>query len=324
MKKRILITGGAGYIGAVLTRLLLEEGYPVRVLDNLLFGGDALVDLIPNPNLEFVKADIRDENVADHLEGIGSVVHLAAIVGDPAVQKYPEESISVMDAGTKSFYEACEKAGIPHFIFASTCSNYGIMDGNQTPLDETGELQPQSLYARLKVDFEQWLMDRASSLTAYSLLRFSTVYGVSPRMRFDLSVNHFTRDLTLGEELLVFGKDTWRPYCHVRDLARSVIAVIKKGPEAMNGKIYNVGGNGENYTKGALVDAICAVVPNAKVRFQETGNDDPRNYRVDFSKIAEELDFTLSRTVPDGVQEVYKLVSSGILTDPFSDNYNNL
>lgn len=324
MEKRILITGGAGYIGSVLTRLLLAEGFQVRVLDNLLFGGEAIMDLITNPQLEFVKADIRDENVADHLQGMDAVVHLAAIVGDPAVQKYPDESISVMDGGTKSFYEACEKAGVQHFVFASTCSNYGIMDGNQTPLDETGDLQPQSLYARLKVDFEQWLMARASMKTAYSLLRFSTVYGVSPRMRFDLSVNHFTRDLTLGNELLVFGRDTWRPYCHVRDLSRSVIEVVKRGPEAMNGKVYNVGGNGENYTKGNLVEEIRKVVPEANIRFQETGNTDPRNYRVDFSKIKRELNFTLSRTVPDGVKEVHKLVASGLLVDPYADHFNNL
>lgn len=324
MKNLILITGGAGYIGAVLSRLLLKAGYRVRVLDNLLFGGEALVELVPDSNFEFVKIDIRDPQVATHLEGVDAVVHLAAIVGDPAVSKYENEAISVMEAGTRQFYLACEEAGVPHFIFASTCSAYGIMDDQQTPLDETAPLNPQSLYARLKVDFERWLMQRAAPSTAYSLLRFSTVYGISPRMRFDLSVNHFTRDLTLDTELVVFGKDTWRPYCHVQDLSRSVIEVIKRGPEAMNGKIYNVGGNNENYTKEDLVEEIRKVVPGASIHYKELGTTDPRNYRVDFTRIMEELDFSLTRTVPEGIEEVHKLVASGLLPDPFSDAYNNL
>lgn len=319
----VLVTGAAGYIGSVLCRQLLAKGYRVRGLDSLLFGGESLVEIISHDHFEFIKGDIRDGNLVEEaLDGISAVVHLAAIVGDKACKTQAEEATAVMDHASKGLYQSCASRGIDHFIFASTCSNYGIMEGIEDPLlDENAPLRPQSHYAKLKVLFEEYLLDNA--LIPRTLLRFSTVYGQSPRVRFDLSVNHFTRDLSLGRPLLIFGADTWRPYCHVQDLARSVVEVLEAGSEAMNGKVYNVGDSEQNYTKRQLVEEIMKLVPNAEVEFKVNSGNDPRNYRIDFSRIRRELDYKITRRIPDGVAEIHKLIKSGIVADPDSPRYVN-
>lgn len=319
----VLVTGAAGYIGSVLCRQLLDKGFRVIGLDSLLFGGDSLLELVTHPRFEFIKADIRDADaIRLALKKADAVVHLAALVGDKACKTQAEEATEVMDTATKALYHACSEADIKHFVFASTCSNYGIMEGVADPLlNEDAPLRPQSHYARLKVQFEEFLLTQNG--TPRTLMRFATVYGMSPRVRFDLSVNHFTRDLTLGRSLLIFGADTWRPYCHVEDLARSVVMVLEAGPEKMDGKVYNVGDSEENYTKRSLVEAILNWVPDAEVTYQEHTGGDPRNYRIDFTRISDELDFEVSRRVPDGIQEIHKLVRSGLLSDPDDPRYVN-
>lgn len=282
-----------------------------------------MVEIISHERFDFVRGDVRDQEVvARALQGISGVVHLAAIVGDKACKTRSEEATEVMDHASKALYQACNKAGIQHFIFASTCSNYGIMAGVEDPLlDENAPLRPQSHYARLKVLFEEYLLENKS--TPRTILRFATVYGLSPRVRFDLSVNHFTRDLSLGRPLLIFGADTWRPYCHVDDLARSVVRVLDAGPSAMDGKVYNVGDSEENYTKRKLVEEIVRLVPEAEVAFKTGSGNDPRNYRIDFSRIRAELDYRIGKRVPDGIAEIHKLVQSGILSDPDDAKYVN-
>ena len=323
MKGRILVTGAAGYIGSVLCRQLLAAGFEVRGLDVLLFGGESLVEIAGNKGFEFVKGDVRDNAcVAEALRGVDAVVHLAALVGDKACAEQAEMAKAVMDDASKALYQAAGEAGVKHFVFASTCSNYGLMDGATDPLlDENAPLQPQSLYARLKVGFEKHL------ITQYSLprtiLRFATVYGLSPRIRFDLSVNHFTRDIALGRPLDIFGADTWRPYCHVSDLARSILLVLNAGPGAMNGKVFNVGDSEENYTKRSLVEAIQSQLGPSEVTFRNSSGTDLRNYRIDFSRIRSELDFQVQNRVPDGIREVARLVQSGLLADPDSPRYIN-
>lgn len=320
---RILVTGAAGYVGSELCRHLLAEGFEVRGLDALMFGGQSLVELIPLAGFEFVKGDLRDDAVvAQCLKGVDGVVHLAAIVGDPACKQFPEDATQIMDHATRALYHAAAEAGIRHFVFASTTSNYGIMEGDEK-LDESSPLNPQSHYARLKVGFEQYLMARPDGLPAWTILRFSTAYGFSPRLRFDLTVNHFTRDLSLGRELLVFGENLWRPYGHVRDLAQSVVLVLKAGSEAMSGKIYNVGDSAENYTKKTIVEEILKQAPQGQVSYGNSASDDVRNYRVNFDRIATELNFSITRRVPDGIRELNRLIRSGILSDPDHPTYRN-
>jgi len=188
-------------------------------------------------------------------------------------------------------------------------------------LNENSPLRPQSHYARLKVGFEHFLMEQPT--LPWTILRFATAYGHSHRIRFDLTVNHFTRDLALGRKLEVFGGDTWRPYAHVQDISRAIALVLERGGQRMQGKVYNVGASDENYTKQGIVEVVQEHVPDAEVLFVKGKGGDPRNYRVDFSRIQDELEFELKNTVPDGVSEIFKLIRSGLIPDPDAPQFRN-
>jgi len=322
---KVLVTGGAGYIGSVLVRQLLNKGYKVRAFDSLKFGGDALYDVMLNPDFEFMKGDVRNaDDVAKALKGIDAIAHLAAIVGDPACKKFSDEANETNWNGSVSFFEAAEKAGIKRFVFASTCSNYGKMPDPDSFVVETSQLNPVSLYAELKVKFEKYLLEeKKDSKICSTALRFSTVYGFSPRIRFDLTVNEFTRNATINGEQEIWGAQFWRPYCHVDDLARSVILVLESPEEKVRANVFNVGNTSENYNKGMIIEEVCKVVPNVKVHYVEM-NEDPRDYRVNFDKITNELGFTITKKVPDGVREIYNLLSTGIVTDSFAQKFRNI
>ena len=322
---KVLVTGGAGYIGSVLVRQLLDKGYSVRALDNLNFGGDALIDVMLNPNFEFMKGDVRNaDDVKLALEGVEAVAHLAAIVGDPACKKYSDDANSTNWDGSVALFDAAEAAGVKRFVFASTCSNYGKMADPDSFVTETSELNPVSLYAELKVKFEKYLLeDKKDSNMCSTALRFSTVYGFSPRIRFDLTVNEFTRNATVNGEQPIWGAQFWRPYCHVDDLARAVVLVIESPDEKVRANVFNVGSTEENYNKGMIIEEVCKVVPNVKVDYVEM-NEDPRDYRVNFDKIKNELGYTITKTVPDGVKEIYTLLKTGIVTDSFSQKFRNI
>ena len=322
---KVLVTGGAGYIGSVLVRQLLCKGYEVRAFDSLKFGGDALYDVMLHKNFEFMLGDIRNgEEVTRALEGIDAIAHLAAIVGDPACKKYSDEAKDTNWAGSVALFDAAEKAGIKRFVFASTCSNYGKMPDPESFVTETSELNPVSLYAELKVKFEKYLLEeRKDSNICSTALRFSTVYGFSPRIRFDLTVNEFTRNAAINGEQEIWGAQFWRPYCHVDDLARSVILVLESPEEKVRANVFNVGSTEENYNKGMIIEEVCKVVPNVKVHYVES-SEDPRDYRVNFDKIKNELGYTITKKVPQGVKEIYTLLKTGIVTDSFGQKFRNI
>jgi len=322
---KVLVTGGAGYIGSVLVRQLLNKGYRVRAFDNLKFGGDALYDVMLNPDFEFMLGDVRNEvEVSKALEGIDAVAHLAAIVGDPACKKYSEEATETNWKGSVALFDAAEKAGVKRFVFASTCSNYGKMPDPDSFVTETSELNPVSLYAELKVKFEKYLLDeRKDSNICSTALRFSTVYGFSPRIRFDLTVNEFTRNAAIHGKQEIWGAQFWRPYCHVDDLARAVVLVLETPEEKVRANVFNVGSTEENYNKGMIIDEVCKVVPNVEVNYVES-SEDPRDYRVNFDKIKNELGYTITKKVPEGVKEIYTLLKSGIVTDSFGQKFRNI
>ncbi|MBL0198918.1 MAG: NAD(P)-dependent oxidoreductase [Chitinophagaceae bacterium] len=261
---KVLVTGGAGYIGSVLVRQLLNKGYQVRALDSLKFGGDALYDVMLNPNFEFMKGDVRNADDVDKaLVGIDAVAHLAAIVGDPACKKFSFEANETNWDGSVLLFNKAEAAGVKRFVFSSTCSNYGKMSDPNSFVVETSELNPVSLYAELKVKFEKYLIeDKKDSLMCSTALRFSTVYGFSPRIRFDLTVNEFTRNAFVHGEQEIWGQQFWRPYCHVEDLARSVVLVLESPVEKVKANVFNVGSTEENYNKGMIIREVCKVVPN--------------------------------------------------------------
>jgi nucleoside-diphosphate-sugar epimerase len=319
--KHVLVTGGAGYVGSVVVDELLERGFRVRALDALLHGSvPSLLQSWGNPRFEFVKGDVRDaETRTRALEGVSAVVHLAAIVGDPACARQPEVAREVNLEATRSLLTDAEHAGVERFLFASTCSNYGRMD-NGDLADETVELKPVSLYAETKVEAEGEVLGRQQ--LAPTCLRFATVYGTSPRMRFDLTVNEFTRDLEVLDELVVFGEQFWRPYVHVRDAASAIALVLEAPLDLVAGEVFNVGDTRENYRKLDLVEILRERFPNGKVEFVHK-DEDPRDYRVSFEKFATRTGFKVERSVEDGIDEVLALVRSGLLDDPYHPVYRN-
>ncbi len=323
--KKVLVTGGAGYIGSVLVRQLLEKKYKVRVLDILKFGGDSLVELLNNPDFEFQKGDVRNkEDIEIALKGIDAVVNLAAIVGDPACAKEPEIAKETNYEATLNLYKLANEMGVERFVFASTCSNYGKMVDASKLITEESELAPVSLYAETKVATEKFLLSQdKNNICKPTCLRFSTVYGLSPRMRFDLTVNEFTKELALDRELVIFGEQFWRPYCHVVDLARSVVTVLESSEEKVAFDVFNVGDTEENYTKKMLVNEIVKQLPQSKIEYVKK-NEDPRDYRVSFDKIEKELNFKISLTVPEGITHIIKVVQNGILSNPDDSKYKNI
>lgn len=322
---KILVTGGAGYIGSVLVRNLLENGHHVRVIDSLKFGGESLFEVLNHPAFEFIKGDVRkDEDIDKALEGVDAVAHLAAIVGDPACSKFPEEAHELNWEASVKLFEKAEAKGVKRFVFASTCSNYGKMADPNSYVDENSELRPVSLYAELKVKFEDYLLkQRKDAKICATALRFSTVYGFSPRIRFDLTVNEFVRNVCMTGEQPIWGPQFNRPYCHVNDLARSVSIVLEAPEDKVRSNVFNVGDTKENYSKRMLMEEIQKQIPDAKADYVER-TEDPRDYRVNCDKIKNVLGFQITKRVPDGIAEIIRLMRSGLIEDPYSSKFKNI
>jgi nucleoside-diphosphate-sugar epimerase len=322
--KTVLVTGGSGYVGGLVVRELREAGMAVRVLDSLLHGQEDLARGQEADGVEVVRADIRDaEARRGALAGADGVVHLAAIVGDPACARDPKESAAVNVEATRSLLEDAHAAGVQHLVFASTCSNYGRMDDPAVPIDEGGVLAPVSLYAEQKVQMEKLILAADSPELRTTCLRFATVYGVATRMRFDLTVNEFTRDLWADRELEVFGEQFWRPYIHVRDAARAVHTVLDADRDRVGGDVFNAGRSGENYRKLDLVEEIRKQTDRGQVSFVHR-DEDPRDYKVSFDKIKRDLGFETLMTVPEGIGEVIGALDSDRFGDPFDGRYRNI
>lgn len=314
---KVLVTGGAGYVGSMLVPALLEAGHEVRVLDVLTWGVQPLLGSWSHPDFSFIRGDVRDpEHRASAVAGMEAVVHLAAIVGDPACAREPDLARAVNLDATLELIADARRAGISRFVFASTCSNYGRMADPAGYVTEESALTPVSLYAQTKVAVERALLDRSGGGgMAVTPLRFATVFGVAPRMRFDLTVNEFTLALVRDRHLVVFGEQFWRPYVHVRDIARAVTLVLAAPVATIDGAVFNVGSTDQNYQKQQLVELILPYAPGAVVDYVHKA-EDPRDYRVSFARITEQLGFRPSVTVPDGIAEVARLVTSGLVTDP--------
>ena len=321
---RVLVTGGAGYIGSVLVLELLRRGHHVRVLDSLRFGGESLLGAYGTCRFDLIRGDIRDE--ADLVralgDGIDAVVHLAAIVGDPACSREPEEARSVNYEATCRLVDLCRSRGVTRFIFSSTCSNYGISDPACAATEES-PLNPVSLYAETKVEAERYVLRAADEAFHPTVLRLATVFGISPRMRFDLLVNEFTRDALLLQKLVVYGERFWRPYIHVSDVAEVIITALSAPVSSVSGQVFNVGSDTENYQKRQLVALVCEQIPDTQVEVVPGGKD-PRSYRVSFEKLRRVLGFRPRWRVVDGIAQVRRALEEGVFGDPFASRYRNV
>ncbi|HET6998413.1 MAG TPA: NAD(P)-dependent oxidoreductase [Solirubrobacterales bacterium] len=323
MNDLTLITGGAGYVGTEVALALLDAGREVRVLDSLLHGQDEIAKMLEERGADVRIADVQDDDARrSAVEGAAAIVHLAAIVGDPACARDPELARATNVEATRALIADANEAGVQHLIFASTCSNYGRMADPETPVDEEAPLAPVSLYAEQKVEIEKMLLEDGSGPTAPTCLRFATVYGAAPRMRFDLTVNEFTRELWADRDLEVFGEQFWRPYVHVRDAARGILTVLEAGPEEVGSDVFNVGHSDENYRKLDLVEVITAEIPRGNVSFVHR-DEDPRDYKVSFAKIKDRLGFEPQMRVPDGVREIASGLDAESFGDPFDARHRN-
>ena len=310
---KILIIGGAGYVGTVMTEHLLNKGYQVRALDMFLYQNNhCVLPYLSREGYEFVYGDLcNHETLQKTLEGVTSVILLAGLVGDPITKKYPEASERINERGIKECIDRLNGMGLKRLIFVSTCSNYGLVDEGQLANEETA-LKPLSLYAKAKVEAEKHILGLKGQIDySPTILRFATAFGLSPRMRFDLTVNEFARDLAIGKGMLVYDAHTWRPYCHVRDFARLVETILKEPTQKTDFEVFNAGGDANNYTKQGIVDLILEQLPLAEVSYQEHGSD-PRNYRVDFSKVKDALSFEPEFTVKDGILETLVAINNQI------------
>lgn len=310
---RVLIIGGAGYVGSVATHRLLEQGHSVRVLDSLIWNnGQSLKSLADHPNFEFQFGDMRDQrDLSLSLVDIDAVVLLAGLVGDPITRKYPEEATDVNLRGVRTALDLSLELGAAHIIFASTCSNYGLASPGVV-VNETASLNPLSLYAEHKVAAEEYLLSLGNVPSTITILRIATAFGVSPRMRLDLTVSHFTADAIYDGRIEVFDADTWRPYCHVEDISLAINAALTHRNGNPKTDVFNVGSNQNNFTKRMLSDVIRKYVPAVQIVDQGMGSD-ARDYRVDFSRIEADLNFQATRTVEDHVPLLVSGLRSGIL-----------
>lgn len=306
--RRVLIVGGAGYVGSVLAGHLLDRGYHVRCLDLLIYGHSvAVLPFLGNSRYEFQWGDMGEDVVLDRaLQEVTDVVILAGLVGDPITKKYPEASSAINDNGTAKLIKHCNGQGLERVIFVSTCSNYGLVPADAIA-DETFDLSPLSLYARSKVAAEKILLSGRGAVDySATVLRFATAFGLSARMRFDLTVSEFTRAMFCSDELVVFDADTWRPYCHVQDFAELIRRVLEAPATRIDFEVFNAGGDVNNLTKQMIVDTIRREFPEAAPVRYRAGGSDPRNYRVTFTKVRKQLMFLPLYTVQDGVRELLR------------------
>lgn len=328
-EKHVLITGGAGYIGSLLTGELLRAGYFVTVVDELIFGGDSLLAFLAHPNFRFVKSDVWEPRaIRNALKGDlptpTAAVHLSGIVGFPACQAVGREVAWRYNVeATEHVFEQCEEADIGRFVFSSTYSNYGLAKEDEL-VTEDSELNPQSLYAETKIASEQFLQENKDSACAPLIFRFATLYGLSPRTRFDLIVNQFVLEAYTNRELLIYQRGYSRSFVHVQDVVGGIILGIESDEKKIRGEVFNLGTEKGNHTKDEVVMLILKRLPETKVNYKDLSfGGDMRDISVSFKKIQNILGYETQLTLDDGIREVLHAIQSGLINNPSHQRYRN-
>ncbi|MCK4546899.1 MAG: SDR family oxidoreductase [Candidatus Eisenbacteria sp.] len=322
-KPLVLVTGGAGYIGSHVTRMLLESGYRVRVMDKLMFGDLGLSNSSSHPRFEFQRGDILHvEEVVRALDGIEAVIHLAGLVGDPACAHDRDATVAINYEATKVMVEIAKYKGVKRFVFASTCSVYGAAE--DYILNEGSAVSPVSLYAETNLRSEQVIL-RGFEGTGIvrGIVRFATVYGASERMRFDLVINILTAKAVTEKRIEIFGGAQWRPNVHVQDAARGLICLLESASDAMDGEIFNIGSNEQNHRISELGEIVGAVIPGTEI-VHRSEQPDLRSYHVSFDKIAHVLGYSTRFRIEDGIREIQEILASGRVGDYTEDTYYNV
>ncbi len=323
--KTILITGGAGYIGTILTSMALKKRYKVIAVDNLKHSKKKfLKKFLKKKDYKFFKCDINNSKNFEKIlkkEHVDIVVHLAGIVGDPASKLQKRLTKLTNLISSKKLFKICEKHNVKKFIFSSTCSNYGIFNSKKLA-NEKSKLKPLSLYAETKVDFEKFMMSQSTKVKMnLIIMRFATVFGVSNRMRFDLTINQFTRDLYNKKALDIFGESTWRPYCHVKDVSRAILSVIKIKDKI---GIFNVGNSKQNYSKKNVINTIGKYVPLNNITYSKQEISDKRDYKVNFNKIKNKLNFKTMYDLKYGIKEILFFLKNNKKDNFYKSEYSNI
>jgi len=318
--KKVLVVGGAGYIGSMLVRKLLQKGYKVRVLDILLYGDESILSLYDNPNFEFCQGDFRDrESVVRCAKDVDAVIHLGAIVGDEACRLDPQLTLEVNSAATKMIKQVCVRLGVKRFIFASTCSVYGA---NDNIINEKSVLNPLSIYAMSKRDAEQAIFGTFDGNCCWTILRLATAFGASYRPRFDLVINLLTAVAFFEKNITIFGGRQWRPFIHVLDIAKAFIICLEAPMEVVDKQIFNVGANHLNCQILKIGEMIACLVPFSSVEHRQDAKDN-RSYQVSFDKIRNLLGFTCDKGIQDGILEIKDALQSGLIDNYREPKYNN-
>lgn len=327
--RHAVVTGGAGYIGSLLTSELLRADWRVTVLDSLLFGGESLIPYWHHPNFHFVKTDVTDpravkDSLKDDWPKPEAVIHLAAIVGFPACQAVGKQAAWKYNVeATKMVFEQAAALGSARFVFASSYSNYGLSPDGK-PVTEESPLNPQSLYAETKIAAEEFLLAQKDAVPAPLLFRFATLYGISPRTRFDLIVNQFVLEAFTKRELIIYQRGYSRSFIHVRDTVRGILMGLDAPDAKVRGQVYNLGTDSGNYTKDEIVNLVLKRLPETVVEHKDlTFGGDMRDITVSFEKVKRELGYETTLTVDDGIRELVFALKSGLIRNPHDEKYRN-
>lgn len=320
---RVLVVGGAGYVGAQLVPELLVQGYEVTVLDLYMYGDDVLNSVKAHPNLKEIKGDMRDPaTVKEALKGCDSVIHLACISNDPSFELNPELGKSINLDSFEPFVLMSKEAGIKRFIYASSSSVYGVKDVPNVVEDM--ELEPLTDYSKFKAECEKILLKHIDENFIGTILRPATVCGFSTRQRLDVIVNILTNLAYNTGKIKIMGGDQLRPNIHIKDMIRAYVHVLKQPENKIQGKVYNIGY--ENHSVRSLGEMVQRLVKKEKeVSLVQEETNDNRSYHVSSQKIKDELGFVPKYTVEDAVEELVMAFRKDLLPNSLTDiKYSNI